>query len=205
MSSFIVIIAAFSIFIWALAKQGNGGPLFSNPEAVYGAGRLQGSQLGWVMMRCITSGVGAWSGGVRLRSLQSQVILSHVMIGIDIVPKRYVGRLPMPYYALTHRRRLFALCQEDRRPIIWSDFYYSGLPTWLEHPWDRNDVLRSGVLSRRASAMVRPFHRPKRVPYLILCAGSFTICSLPYKDMEARRLAQQCSSLRSRSSCRRCL
>ncbi|KAI0804605.1 permease for cytosine/purines, uracil, thiamine, allantoin-domain-containing protein [Irpex lacteus] len=63
-SSIIVIIAAFSIFIWALAKQGNGGPLFSNPEAVYGVGELKGSRLGWVMMRCITSGIGAWSGGV---------------------------------------------------------------------------------------------------------------------------------------------
>ncbi|KAI0085217.1 permease for cytosine/purines, uracil, thiamine, allantoin-domain-containing protein [Irpex rosettiformis] len=63
-SSVIVIIAAFTIFIWALTKQGNGGPLFSNPEAVYGVGKLQGSRLGWVMMRCITSGIGAWSGGV---------------------------------------------------------------------------------------------------------------------------------------------
>ena len=64
-SSGAAIVAAFSIFIWALVKQGNGGPLFSNPEAVYGVDKLKGSQLGWVMMRCITSGIGAWSGGVR--------------------------------------------------------------------------------------------------------------------------------------------
>ncbi|KAI0694040.1 permease for cytosine/purines, uracil, thiamine, allantoin-domain-containing protein [Cytidiella melzeri] len=63
-SSLVVIIAAIAIFIWALVKQGNGGPLFINPEAVYGVGELQGSRLGWVMMRCITSGIGAWSGGV---------------------------------------------------------------------------------------------------------------------------------------------
>lgn len=47
-------------------KQGNGGPLFSDPEAVYGVDKLSGSRLGWVMMRCITSGIGAWSGGVSL-------------------------------------------------------------------------------------------------------------------------------------------
>ena len=69
LSSFAAIIAAFSIFIWALAKQGNSGPLFSNPEAVYGVGRLRGGQLGWVMMRCITSGIGGWAGGVRSASL----------------------------------------------------------------------------------------------------------------------------------------
>lgn len=63
-SSFLVTVAAFCVFIWAVAKQGNGGPLFSNPEAIYGVGHLKGGALGWVMMRCITSGIGAWSGGV---------------------------------------------------------------------------------------------------------------------------------------------
>ncbi|KIP05246.1 hypothetical protein PHLGIDRAFT_129026 [Phlebiopsis gigantea 11061_1 CR5-6] len=61
-------VAALSIFIWALVKQGNGGPLFSNPESVYGIGTLKGAQLGWVMMRCITSGIGAWSGGIMYQS-----------------------------------------------------------------------------------------------------------------------------------------
>lgn len=67
-SSVAVTIAAFAIFIWALVKQGNGGPLFSDPEAVYGVDKLSGSRLGWVMMRCITSGIGAWSGGIMYQS-----------------------------------------------------------------------------------------------------------------------------------------
>ncbi|PBK92725.1 hypothetical protein ARMGADRAFT_1030945 [Armillaria gallica] len=36
-SSVIVIIAALSVFIWAVIKQGNGGPLISNPNTVWGA------------------------------------------------------------------------------------------------------------------------------------------------------------------------
>ncbi|THU96771.1 hypothetical protein K435DRAFT_663833 [Dendrothele bispora CBS 962.96] len=67
-SSIIVTIAAFAIFIWALAKQGNVGPLWSNPEDVYGIGRLTGSQLSWTMMRMITSGIGGWAGGILYQS-----------------------------------------------------------------------------------------------------------------------------------------
>ncbi|GJE93540.1 NCS1 nucleoside transporter family [Phanerochaete sordida] len=68
LSSFAAIVAAFSIFIWALAKQRGGGPLFSAPAAVTGVPRLRGAQLGWVMMRCITSGIGGWAGGILYQS-----------------------------------------------------------------------------------------------------------------------------------------
>jgi NCS1 family nucleobase:cation symporter-1 len=34
-SAVIVLVAALAVFIWAIAKQGNGGPLFSNPECVH--------------------------------------------------------------------------------------------------------------------------------------------------------------------------
>ncbi|KAJ8521119.1 hypothetical protein ONZ45_g2166 [Pleurotus djamor] len=67
-SSVIVTIAAFAIFIWALAKQGNVGPLWHNPEEVYGIGRLQGSALSWTIMRLITSGIGGWAGGILYQS-----------------------------------------------------------------------------------------------------------------------------------------
>ncbi|KAG1722802.1 permease for cytosine/purines, uracil, thiamine, allantoin-domain-containing protein [Suillus lakei] len=62
----LVLIAALAVFLWATVKQGNGGLLFSNPEAVYGVGNLQGSQLAWVMVRCINSGIGGWAGGALL-------------------------------------------------------------------------------------------------------------------------------------------
>ncbi|KAF8977043.1 permease for cytosine/purines, uracil, thiamine, allantoin-domain-containing protein [Cyathus striatus] len=67
-SSIIVAAAAFTIFIWALVKQGNAGPLWNNPEEVYGIGRLSGAQLSWAMMRMITSGIGGWAGGVLYQS-----------------------------------------------------------------------------------------------------------------------------------------
>ncbi|KAF7439810.1 hypothetical protein PC9H_000146 [Pleurotus ostreatus] len=67
-SSVVVTIAAFALFIWALAKQGNVGPLWSNPEVVYGTGRLKGSVLSWAMMRMISSGIGGWAGGILYQS-----------------------------------------------------------------------------------------------------------------------------------------
>ncbi|KAG1862376.1 NCS1 nucleoside transporter family [Suillus tomentosus] len=67
-SAVLVLIAALAVFLWAFVKQGNGGPLFSNPEAVYGIGNLQGSQLAWVMVRCINSGIGGWAGGILYQS-----------------------------------------------------------------------------------------------------------------------------------------
>ncbi|KAF8156221.1 permease for cytosine/purines, uracil, thiamine, allantoin-domain-containing protein [Mycena galopus ATCC 62051] len=63
-SSVIVTIAAFSIFIWAVVKQGDVGPLWQNPEEIYAIGRLSVSQLSWTMMRMITSGIGGWAGGI---------------------------------------------------------------------------------------------------------------------------------------------
>ncbi|KAH8093863.1 NCS1 nucleoside transporter family [Cristinia sonorae] len=68
-SSVVVTIAAFALFIWALVKQGNAGPLWSHPEEVYGPGtRLSGSKLSWVMMRMISSGIGGWAGGILYQS-----------------------------------------------------------------------------------------------------------------------------------------
>ncbi|KAG2336648.1 hypothetical protein BDR05DRAFT_896416 [Suillus weaverae] len=71
-SAVLVLIATLAVFTWAFVKQGSGGSLFSNPECmltfwpktVYGIGNLQGSQLAWVMVRCINSGIGGWAGGV---------------------------------------------------------------------------------------------------------------------------------------------
>ncbi|KAF9471477.1 hypothetical protein BDN70DRAFT_845311 [Pholiota conissans] len=67
-SSAIVIVAAFSIFIWALAKQGNVGPLWHHPEAIYGVAPLTGARLSWAMMRLVTSGIGGWAGGILYQS-----------------------------------------------------------------------------------------------------------------------------------------
>lgn len=76
LSSIIVIIAALSVFIWAVVKQGNGGPLINNPETVYGIGELKGVALGWAMARMITSGIGGWAGGILYQSGISITMLS---------------------------------------------------------------------------------------------------------------------------------
>ncbi|KAF9050257.1 NCS1 nucleoside transporter family [Panaeolus papilionaceus] len=67
-SSVMVTFAAFAIFIWALAKKGDIGPLWKHPEEVYGIGKLSGSTLSWAMMRMITSGIGGWAGGILYQS-----------------------------------------------------------------------------------------------------------------------------------------
>ncbi|KAF5326815.1 hypothetical protein D9619_004458 [Psilocybe cf. subviscida] len=67
-SSVLVTIAAFSLLIWALVKQGNVGPLWNNPEEVYHVGKLHDSTLSWAMMRMVTSGIGGWSGGILYQS-----------------------------------------------------------------------------------------------------------------------------------------
>jgi nucleobase:cation symporter-1, NCS1 family len=69
-SSVLVTIAAITTFIWALVKQGDIGPLWKNPEQIYGVGHLTGSKLSWTIMRIITSGIGGWAGGILYQSGQ---------------------------------------------------------------------------------------------------------------------------------------
>ncbi|KIJ46307.1 hypothetical protein M422DRAFT_226826 [Sphaerobolus stellatus SS14] len=66
--SVIVIIATFAVFIWMVAKQGDIGPLWDNPQEVYGVERLTGSSLSWAMMRMITSVIGGWAGSILFQS-----------------------------------------------------------------------------------------------------------------------------------------
>ncbi|KAJ3563465.1 hypothetical protein NP233_g8927 [Leucocoprinus birnbaumii] len=67
-SSVIVTIAAFSVFIWAVAEQRGVGPLWHHPENETGQPRLSGSKLSWAMMYMITRGVGGWAGGILYQS-----------------------------------------------------------------------------------------------------------------------------------------
>ena len=84
MSSVVVTIAAFAIFIWALVKQGDVGPLWKTPEVVYGTDRLVGSQLSWAMMRMVTSGIGGWAGGILYQSGMLQVVLLSQKYGSEL-------------------------------------------------------------------------------------------------------------------------
>ncbi|KAL1758225.1 permease for cytosine/purines, uracil, thiamine, allantoin-domain-containing protein [Schizophyllum commune] len=79
-SSIIVTVAAVTIFIWALAKQGGPGPLYNNPEAVYGVEHLQGSALAWTVVRLIVSHIGAWSGGILRLSLTRKLDFSRYAV-----------------------------------------------------------------------------------------------------------------------------
>lgn len=62
--SILMTIATFSIFIWALAKEGGGGPLLRHPNMFSGAAPLSGSQLGWAMVYGVSSTIGSISAGI---------------------------------------------------------------------------------------------------------------------------------------------
>ena len=63
--SIIMTVTTFAIFIWALAKQGGGGPLLTHPSQLSGVQPLTGSvQLGWAMAYGISSTIGSISAGI---------------------------------------------------------------------------------------------------------------------------------------------
>ncbi|THV00163.1 NCS1 nucleoside transporter family [Dendrothele bispora CBS 962.96] len=64
-----ITIAAFALFIWALAKQGGGGPLLSDPSTFLGIDKVpKGKELGWVMVLGVTTNVGSISAGIMNQS-----------------------------------------------------------------------------------------------------------------------------------------
>ena len=96
-SSVIVTIAAIATFIWALVKQGDIGPLWKNPEQVYGIGRLEGSELSWTMMRMISSGIGGWAGGIMYQSGKAILSVPRQLGGLQGSPS---GLLDFSRYAV---------------------------------------------------------------------------------------------------------
>lgn len=62
--SILMTIATLSIFIWALAKEGGGGPLLRHPNMFIGAAPLSGSQLGWAMVYGVSSTIGSISASI---------------------------------------------------------------------------------------------------------------------------------------------
>ena len=63
--SIIMTVATFAIFIWALAKEGGGGPLLTHPSQFSGVQPLTGSaELGWAMAYGISSTIGSISAGI---------------------------------------------------------------------------------------------------------------------------------------------
>lgn len=204
-SSIIVIIAAFSIFIWALAKQGNGGPLFSNPEAVYGVGELKGSRLGWVMMRCITSGIGAWSGGVRNSSNLTTAYNRHSQDNTDPIPKWYVylsQEVVSPFTTITSDFARYARKQGDQ---MFGQIFI--IPVCL---------LGSNILGIVTTSCARGFYPDEPLLWyatrwnchrscIDVFLGNCTIFSRLYKDTGPQKPGLPFSSPRSRFSCLRCL
>ncbi|KAI0776926.1 NCS1 nucleoside transporter family [Trametes elegans] len=63
--SVIILITTFSMFVWALAKEGGGGPLLSNPSELSGVEPISGgSKLGWAMAYGISSTIGGICSGI---------------------------------------------------------------------------------------------------------------------------------------------
>lgn len=63
-SSVYCTVAVIVLLIWALAKQGGGGPLLYETEAITGVPPLTGAKLAWTMTRSVTTGVGGWAAAV---------------------------------------------------------------------------------------------------------------------------------------------
>ncbi|KAH9849118.1 NCS1 nucleoside transporter family [Lenzites betulinus] len=63
--SVIITITTFSMFVWALAKEGGGGPLLSQPSQLSGVEPLgSGAKLGWAMAYGISSTIGGICAGI---------------------------------------------------------------------------------------------------------------------------------------------
>ncbi|KAK7445174.1 hypothetical protein VKT23_009605 [Stygiomarasmius scandens] len=64
-----ITVTAFAMFIWALAKEGGGGPLLSDPSGFLGIDQVpKGSELGWKMILGITTQIGSISAGIMNQS-----------------------------------------------------------------------------------------------------------------------------------------
>lgn len=63
-SSIAVTVGVLALLVWALAKQGNGGPLMYETSVTLGKARLQGKALAWAMVRSVTTTIGGWAGCV---------------------------------------------------------------------------------------------------------------------------------------------
>ncbi|RPD58302.1 NCS1 nucleoside transporter family [Lentinus tigrinus ALCF2SS1-7] len=86
--SIIMTVAVFAIFIWALAKEGGGGPLLNHPSQLSGVEPLTGgTKLGWAMAYGISSTIGGISAGIlnqsdytRFAAYPSAQIISQLVI-----------------------------------------------------------------------------------------------------------------------------
>jgi NCS1 family nucleobase:cation symporter-1 len=67
-SSIAVTVGVIALLIWALVKQGGGGPLLYETSVTLGKARLQGSALAWAMTRSVTTTIGGWAGAILYQS-----------------------------------------------------------------------------------------------------------------------------------------
>ncbi|OSD00410.1 NCS1 nucleoside transporter family [Trametes coccinea BRFM310] len=85
--SIIITITTFAIFVWAIAKEGGGGPLLSHPSQFSDVDPLSGASLGWAMAYGISSTIGGICAGIlnqsdytRFASYPSAQIVSQLVI-----------------------------------------------------------------------------------------------------------------------------
>ncbi|KAI0699509.1 NCS1 nucleoside transporter family [Cerioporus squamosus] len=98
--SIVMIVAVFSIFVWALAKEGGCGPLLNHPSELSGVEPLSGgSKLGWAMAYGVSSTIGSTSGGILGQSdftrfaayPRAQIISQLLMVPLSTVIISLVG------------------------------------------------------------------------------------------------------------------
>lgn len=98
--SIIMTVATFSIFIWALAKEGGGGPLLTHPSELSGVQALSGgSKLGWAMAYGVSSTIGSTSAGILNQSdftrfaayPRAQIVSQLIIVPLSVVVIAFVG------------------------------------------------------------------------------------------------------------------
>ncbi|RPD56817.1 NCS1 nucleoside transporter family [Lentinus tigrinus ALCF2SS1-7] len=98
--SIIMTFAVFAIFIWALAKDGGGGPLLNHLSELSGVEPLTGgTKFGWAMAYGISSTIGSTSAGILNQSdftrfaayPSAQIISQLVIVPLSTVVIAFVG------------------------------------------------------------------------------------------------------------------
>ena len=98
--SIIMTVTVFAIFIWALAKEGGGGPLLNHPSELSGVEPLTGgSRLGWAMAYGISSTIGGICAGILNQSdytrfaayPSAQIVSQLVIVPLSSVIIAFIG------------------------------------------------------------------------------------------------------------------
>lgn len=147
----------FVIFIWAVVKQGNVGPLWHNPVQTSNV-ELSGSEVRWIMLWMTTRGIGSWASGILYQSGLNLPATNLIFSWYRVIPDftRYAKRPNDQFYGQIFVFPIISSCANifgiiatscargfyPDEPLLW----YSGRPVdgpiiWLFAPRKLYDFL----------------------------------------------------------------